>query len=275
MMRTLLASIAILVLVGTYNYVRFEDPMTTGYEKFNGRFWLGFFGLLFSPGKSIFLFNPLAIFGCLAFTFLLREQRKTAFLFGWLIISHLILFSFWHSWQGGMSWGPRLMLVIMPFLVLPVGFLFKKYMHAIKIPVLATLALGILIQLPSVTVNISRYYYEMSREFGRQGHEQLLFSPKHSQLIGQFKQVAVVFDNLDDDLQVAQMVYLAKKGERFLGADIDVVLENGLAVNAPNFWWYYMRLFGYPFYFWLLPPLALLGTIVVSGFKLYWETNKQ
>jgi uncharacterized protein YdaL len=79
----------------------------------------------------------------------------------------------------------------------------------------------------------------------------------------------VVFENLGDELQMAQMVSLAKKGERFLGADVSVVLENGLAVNAPNFWWYYMYLFGYPFYFWLLPPVALVGVIMVSGYKLY------
>jgi len=256
-----------------YNYVRFADPLETGYEKFNGKFVVGFFGLLFSPGKSLFLFNPLTLFGCLGFMLLLREQRKIAILFGWLIISHLLLFSSWWSWQGGMSWGPRLMLVVIPYLILPAGFLLRKHMHAVKIPILVVLVAGILIQLPSVTVNIARYYYEMSKEFGSHGHNQILFSPKYSQLIGQFKQVAVVFDNLGDEIQMAQMASMAKKGERFLGADISVVLDNGLAVNAPNFWWYYMRVFGYPFYFWLLPPVALVGVIVLSGYKLYRETG--
>jgi hypothetical protein len=87
-------------------------------------------------------------------------------------------------------------------------------------------------------------------------------------LNGQFKQVAVVYENLDDDFQIAQMVSLAKKKEKFLGADIKVVLDNGLAVNVPNFWWYYMRLFGYPFYLWLLPPILLVGVMVFSGYKL-------
>lgn len=273
LIRPAIPVIAVLVLIMIYNYFRFADPLETGYEKISGRFLVGFFGLLFSPGKSLFLFNPLTLFGCLACMLFLREQRKTAWLFGWLIVSHLLLFSFWHSWQGGMSWGPRLMLVVLPYLILPIGFLLREHKHAVKIPVLLALVAGILIQLPSVTVNATRYYYEMSREFGSLGHEQILFSPKYSQLIGQFKQVAVVFENLDDELQMAQMVSLAKKGERFLGADISVVLENGLAVNAPNFWWYYIYLFGYPFYFWLLPPVALVGIIAVSGYRLYRETS--
>jgi hypothetical protein len=269
LLRPAIPVVAVLMLIMIYNYLRFGGPLETGYEKISGRFLLGFFGILFSPGKSLFLFNPLTLFGCLAFMFFLREQRKTALLFGWLIVSHLVLFSFWHSWQGGMSWGPRLMLVVLPYLILPIGFLLREHKQAVKIPVLLALVVGILIQLPSVTVNVARYYYEMSRDFGSLGHDQILFSPQYSQLLGQSKQVAVVFENLDDELQMAQMVSLAKKGERFLGADVSVVLENGLAVNAPNFWWYYMYLFGYPFYFWLLPPVALVGVIMVSGYKLY------
>jgi hypothetical protein len=269
LLRPAIPVVAVLMLIMIYNYLRFGGPLETGYEKISGRFLLGFFGILFSPGKSLFLFNPLTLFGCLAFMFFLREQRKTALLFGWLIVSHLVLFSFWHSWQGGMSWGPRLMLVVLPYLILPIGFLLREHKQAVKIPVLLALVVGILVQLPSVTVNVARYYYEMSRDFGSLGHDQILFSPQYSQLLGQSKQVAVVFENLDDELQMAQMVSLAKKGERFLGADVSVVLENGLAVNAPNFWWYYMYLFGYPFYFWLLPPVALVGVIMVSGYKLY------
>jgi len=269
LLRPAIPVVAVLMLIMIYNYLRFGSPLETGYEKISGRFLLGFFGILFSPGKSLFLFNPLTLFGCLAFMFFLREQRKTALLFGWLVVSHLVLFSFWHSWQGGMSWGPRLMLVVLPYLILPIGFLLREHKQAVKIPVLLALVVGILIQLPSVTVNVARYYYEMSRDFGSLGHDQILFSPEYSQLLGQSKQVAVVFENLDDELQMAQMVSLAKKGERFLGADVSVVLENGLAVNAPNFWWYYMYLFGYPFYFWLLPPVALVGVIMVSGYKLY------
>ena len=269
LLRPAIPVVAVLMLIMIYNYLRFGGPLETGYEKISGRFLLGFFGILFSPGKSLFLFNPLTLFGCLASMFFLREQRKTALLFGWLIVSHLVLFSFWHSWQGGMSWGPRLMLVVLPYLILPIGFLLREHKQAVKIPVLLALVVGILIQLPSVTVNVARYYYEMSRDFGSLGHDQILFSPQYSQLLGQSKQVAVVFENLGDELQMAQMVSLAKKGERFLGADVSVVLENGLAVNAPNFWWYYMYLFGYPFYFWLLPPVALVGVIMVSGYKLY------
>jgi hypothetical protein len=259
-----------LIIIMAYNYVRFEDIFESGYEKggFGGRFLVGLFGILFSPGKSIFLYNPLTIFGCLAFKRFIAVNKKVALFFSWLIVSHLLMFSSWHSWPGGMGWGPRLMLVVMPYLIIPVGYLWEAFTKEIKLALLVALVLGVVVQISSITVNISRYYYEMSRQFGTAGHEKLLFSLEQSPLIGQFKQVAVVYENLGDDLQIAQMVSLAKKKENFLGADIKVVLDNGLAVNVPNFWWYYMRLFGYPFYFWLLPPILLASVMFFSGYKL-------
>jgi hypothetical protein len=45
------------------------------------------------------------------------------------------------------------------------------------------------------------------------GHEKLLFSLGKSPLIGQFKQVAVVYENLGDDFQIAEMISFAKKGK--------------------------------------------------------------
>jgi hypothetical protein len=267
----------VLIIIMAYNYVRFDDLFESGYEKggFGGRFLVGFYGILFSPGKSLFLYNPLTIFGCLAFTRFLAGNKKIALFFVWLILSHLLMFSFWHSWSGGMGWGPRLMLVVMPYLILPVGYLWEAFAKEIKIPLIAALVLGIVVQIPSITVNISRYYYEMSQQFGSAGHDKLLFSLKQSPLIGQFKQVAVVYENLNDDLQIAQMVSLAKKKKKFLGADIKVVLDNGLAVNVPNFWWYYMRLFGYPFYLWLLPSILFAGVAVVSAYKLVQATRNE
>ena len=96
--------ILVLIIIMFYNYIRFADPLETGYEKFTGQFVVGFFGLLFSPGKSLFLFNPLTVLGCLSFPLFFREQRKAMLLFGWLIASHLLLFSFFIILKYQMDW---------------------------------------------------------------------------------------------------------------------------------------------------------------------------
>jgi len=58
LIRPAIPVIAVLVLIMIYNYFRFANPLETGYEMISGPFLVGFFGILFSPGKSLFLFNP-------------------------------------------------------------------------------------------------------------------------------------------------------------------------------------------------------------------------
>ena len=160
------------------------------------------------------------------------------------------------------------MLVVIPYLILPVGFFWEKFEKKSKIPVIVLLILGIIIQIPSIMVNISRYYYEINKQFGSQGNEKLLFSFEESPLIGQFKQVAKVHAIMDNAFQVQKLVSFAKEKKNFLGENVDIVLKNGLAINSFNFWWYYMWLFGYSFLFWLVPPIVFLSIMVVTGYKL-------
>ena len=59
-----------ILLVGAYNAVRFGSPAETGYgetaQAFTTPLYIGLYGLLLSPGKSVFLYAPIllaAIFG--------------------------------------------------------------------------------------------------------------------------------------------------------------------------------------------------------------------
>jgi hypothetical protein len=254
--------------IGLYNYVRFQDIFETGYEKgFNNSFFTGLSGILFSPGKSIFLYNPLTLLGCLALP-VFNNDRKLV-LFGWIIASHLILFSFWHSWYGGMGWGPRLMLVTLPYLILPVGFLLETRPTIWKRPVIGMIALGILIQIPSVTVNVARYYYDLRSQFAEKSEEMLVHSPMHTPILGQWKEVGIVLQNQRDGERMRRLAADAKAGRRFIGKSDREVLDHGLAVNAPNFWWYYMILFGYPLLLAISLPLALFGVALFFGYRIY------
>lgn len=257
-------------LIFLYNYVRFQNFFETGYEKgFGSEGWTGLFGILFSPGKSIFLYNPLLLVGCLALPAFIKTRSKMSFLFGWIILAHLLLFSFWHSWYGGSGWGPRLMLVVLPYLILPVGFLLEGAKGKARAGIVAVMILGFLIQIPSVMVNISRYYYDLRQQYHEKAHDMLLYSPAHSPLIGQVKQVAKVFKRLHDKEFVDQLVTQALAGKRFLGTSDNEVLEKGLAVNAPNFWWYFMYLFGFSAWLIFFPVIVLLSISMFCGYKLY------
>lgn len=127
----------------------------------------------------------------------------------------------------------------------------------------------LLTQIPSVMVNISRYYYDLRQQYQEQAHDMLLYSPAHSPLIGQLKQVVKVFNQLQDKEFMAQLVDHALAGKKFLGTSDIEVLEKGLAVNAPNFWWYFMSLFGYSAGLTFFPAIVLLALSLLCGYKLF------
>ncbi len=259
-----------LAAIGIYNQVRLGHPLETGYESgFQPDFFTGFFGLLFSPGKSVFVYNPVLLCGCLALPLFFRSRPQAAILFGWIVAAHLMLFSFWHSWYGGMGWGSRLMAVTLPFWILPVGFLLDKPGLDLKRGFAAAVALGIVVQIPSLIVNPARYHYDLRERFPVEAEHLLLYSPLHSPAIQQIRQVAVVLSGLTDEAAMRERVALAQAGKRFLGGDNREVLEKGLAVNAPNFWWYYMYRFGYPAHVTFVPAALLLLSAWLCGVTMF------
>lgn len=109
------------VSVFLYNWIRFQNPLTTGYradEDFSNNILLGAYGLLFSPGKGLFVYAPfLAALPYGVWQFYKHQKRELIFI---LILAtcHLILFSAWYYWWGGTNWAARFLVPTLPFLVL-------------------------------------------------------------------------------------------------------------------------------------------------------------
>jgi hypothetical protein len=77
----------------------FSTPLLTGLH-----------GLLLSPGKSLFVYNPfllLAIPGAVA---LWRRDRAATALLVVLLVARVLLYARWSDWAGGVSWGPRFLM---------------------------------------------------------------------------------------------------------------------------------------------------------------------
>jgi hypothetical protein len=251
-----------------YNYVRFGDAFETGYESgMVPHFWTGFLGMLFSPGKSVFLYNPVLILSCVGVPALFRKRPQMAFLIAWVVLSHILLFSFWHSWFGGMSWGPRLLLVVIPLWILPVGYLAEIRPGFFRKAMVVAVIAGALIQVPAVSVNMARYYYQMQTQ-SVEFEPLLLYDVAHTPLIGQWHQLAEVVSGLGDEEAMQKRTKMALQSTRFAGRDVAEALQWGLAVNAPNFWWYYMKRFGYPLVLCAGPPIVLLCLTLLCGYKL-------
>jgi hypothetical protein len=101
------------VVDAVYDQYRFGSVLKTGYgsEGFSTPFIHGAAGLLFSPEKGVLLFAPIVILVVLGSIRLWTAGNRFVVV---LTLTNLLVFfvlsATWHSWQGGWSWGPRLLL---------------------------------------------------------------------------------------------------------------------------------------------------------------------
>ncbi|MBI5495271.1 MAG: hypothetical protein HY904_09580 [Deltaproteobacteria bacterium] len=108
------------------NYVKFGSPLESGYhytttpnDVFDGTpgfstpLWVGSWGLLFSAGRGMILYAPLALVGVWALRVVRHRFNGAA---AWLFLAGLLpflVYAKWWSWHGGTCYGPRL---LTPFL---------------------------------------------------------------------------------------------------------------------------------------------------------------
>jgi hypothetical protein len=75
-------------------------------------------GNLISPGRGILMFFPLSVLGLAGIRSLARQDRLIAWVLILGIVSDLFLFAAWKDWTGGVSWGPRFFIPLMPYLTI-------------------------------------------------------------------------------------------------------------------------------------------------------------
>jgi hypothetical protein len=109
-----------------YNAARFGNVWDSGYLRDAGagfntsdRVWEGFAGLLVSPGRSFFLYSPIAIAGVIALAGWFRQQRSTAMLLTGVSIVLFVFYASLEYWDADRSYGPRYLVPMLPFVCLP------------------------------------------------------------------------------------------------------------------------------------------------------------
>lgn len=137
---------AALCLQGLGNFALFGSLLETGYGPETLRFTTplaeGLFGLLLSPGRSLFLYAPVAAVGFLGLS---RVPRPAKILCAGTPLLHLLVVARWWSWEGGAAWGPRHLLPVLPLLVAPAALVAAG---AVRVAFLT----GSLVNLPGVLV---------------------------------------------------------------------------------------------------------------------------
>jgi hypothetical protein len=165
-----------------FNFVRFGSFGETGYtqEIFFGKPWVGAYGLLFSPGRGLFIYAPLML---LLFFGLRPAWRRLPWLYygliGCICLCYWLFYGSWFAWGGTWGWGPRFLLPILPPLMLfvaePLEWLCCRAEPGLKSGLL-WLGVGVLALL-SLVVNSLGILVDFNQHFLRLGsNENFVFN---------------------------------------------------------------------------------------------------
>jgi hypothetical protein len=128
-------------------------------------------GLLFSPGVGLFIFVPILLLSFLSFQDFFKIEKKICISFIIISTIFVLFYARLEDWHGLVSWGPRYLLPIIPFLLIPLCASLDKRKHKLFILLVAFLGVsGIFINLLYVTQDVSWFVW------GQQGNENGLFA---------------------------------------------------------------------------------------------------
>ena len=268
---------------GWYNSMRFGTPLATGYPGglFDYRPWVGFYGLLLSPGKGLLWHCPLVVLGIAGWVPLAKRRPRAAALIVGAVCLFLGVHTFSTTWHGGSGWGPRYIVPIVPLLVLPLA----EWLDEVNAPKLVQVAavllitLSMLIQAPAVAVSWARTaqsVYDASAtraEYDQRIIYRIADSPIWRQWISFLEVSALV---RDPRLRTAVREVAVELGRKealqpfHLASNADELTATVgfLAFNTFDFWWLHWSMLGAP----LWAIVSIVGVLLIglgwSGWRL-------
>jgi hypothetical protein len=89
----------------------------------------GLNGLLFSTWRGLFYYSPILLLSFVGFFYWFRKEKDKmlplVLLFSFIAV--LLFYAATPAWRGGNSYGPRYLLAVMPFIVLPMWKTIETY----------------------------------------------------------------------------------------------------------------------------------------------------
>jgi hypothetical protein len=119
----------------------------------------GFFGLTISTGKGLLLYSPPVLLALAGWRVFFRRWWADALLCLGIVAAHFAFYSRLSAWHGDGSWGPRYLMVMLPFAVVPLVVVLDG-LRARPIRLAAVTAIvgaGVVIQLLGLLVNFDWY----------------------------------------------------------------------------------------------------------------------
>lgn len=165
-----------------WNHYRFGSFLQTGAMhqvlfrgSFKANLLISIPANLVSLNRSIFIFSPPLILFFFAIKNFFKQHKNTAIILLGIIFTNVIFFSKFSLWQAPASWGPRFLVPMTPFLLLPICVFISNDMPK-KIFITIVLAVGIIIQLIGVLLPLQGQ--AIDSYFGEQWYDPMTFFSK-------------------------------------------------------------------------------------------------
>jgi len=152
-----------LALYLAYNHYLFGGIFRFAYPKtveagidptaFSTPLWFGVAGLLFSPGKSVFLFVPVVLPALWGLKRLAQRSQGLAIVAGSLPVIYLLFFAKFVNWEGSRAPGPRFLLPPAILLCLALAPALETASRSLKVGLRIAALTGFLVQIVSMATS--------------------------------------------------------------------------------------------------------------------------
>jgi hypothetical protein len=263
--------------VALYNWARFGSPVDAGYRTaaWSVAPWVGLYGLLLSPGKGLLWYCPPLALGLAGFVPLAKRRPRTAGLLAGAPALYVLAHASYNHWHGGGSWGPRLILPVLPLLLAPLAeWLARPLSRAwTRLALAALLVAGCLVQVPAILVNPVRTLQSLYVRAASPRDYTLrqLYRVADSPLLGQWLSLLEVAGLMRDPERRAAVAEAAEQVKETAAASGNGLTKAAglLAVNAFNVWPVLWGLLGAPLPALLIAEGALLALAGWAGRRLW------
>ena len=273
-----------------YNIIRFGSLLSTGYSfspqstgsgiaEFTYPMILGIFGLTFSSGKGFFLYSPTALLFFLGIRPFLKKNMVPSFIIILMTLVTLAFFSRFIYWHGDVALGPRYLVYLTPFIMLPVAeaverFYIKRYLY--KSFFSGLVVTGFIVQLITISVFYNTYLNRLIDENpGKIGGvneitknvelEAVWYEPKYAPIIGELRSLPGRVSNWKRMIQ--------KNEETLVSEDYSKIFFWFLK-DVPDYWWVYFSISKAPKVY-LLSLMLPFSVFMYSGYRLLGDVKEK
>lgn len=153
----------------------------------------GIVGLLFSPGKSVFVYSPVALLSIGALLSGKPGGRREQWMAVGMLFTFVVIYPVSRGplWHGGASWGPRYLVPLSSVLVLGGLPLVKWALDSAKlwpkVGLGVLVVLSVAVQMPGLLINIQEYYRSLQPLGSGAQWTIAIWKPGYSQLPGHLR----------------------------------------------------------------------------------------